>query len=148
MAITKVEVTIRPMTQDDIDAILEIDKKIGAEERAFTYADLITGYIGGQIGCSFVAETSGQVVGFAMAAITYVPEQVTEACVIQVVGVDPGYRRQGIARKLIEALIGNCRSKGLKLVRILVDQHDMELQGLFDSLDFRRGQLVDYSITL
>lgn len=148
MAITKIEVTIRPMTQDDIDAILEIDKKIGAEERAFTYADLITGYIGGQIGCSFVADVSGKVVGFVMAAITYVPEQVTEACAIQVVGVDPDYRRRGIARKLVEAMIGDCRSKGLKMVRVLVDQHDKELQGLFDSLDFRRGQLIDYSINI
>ncbi|MBT4510890.1 MAG: GNAT family N-acetyltransferase [Chloroflexi bacterium] len=148
MATTEVEVTIRPMTQDDIDAVFEIDRKIGADERAFTYADLITGYIGGQIGYSFVAETSGKVVGFAMAAITYVPEQVTEACVIQVIGIDPDCRRQGIARKLIEALVRDCRSKGLKMVRVMVDQHDGQLQGLFESMDFRRGQLIDYSINI
>ncbi len=138
-------IKIRLMEQQDIDAIFEIDNKISAVERAFTYADMIDGYIGGDIGASFVAETDGQVIGFALAAITYVPEQVTEACTIQVVGVDPDYRKRGVARKLVEALVDNCRSRGLKLIRIMVDQHDSQLQGLFESLDFRRGRLIDYS---
>jgi ribosomal-protein-alanine N-acetyltransferase len=141
-------IRIRPMEQQDIDAIFEIDKKISAVERAFTYADMIDGFIGGQIGWSFVAETDGQVIGFALAAITYVPEQVTEACTIQVVGVDPGYRKQGVARKLVEALVDDCRSRGLRMIRVMVDQHDSQLQGLFEALDFRRGRLIDYSRTL
>ncbi|NQT71182.1 MAG: GNAT family N-acetyltransferase [Chloroflexi bacterium] len=148
MAVTGAEVQIRPMIQDDIDGIFEIDRKIGATERAFTYVDLINGYIGGDIGTSFVAEVNGRVVGFALAAITYVADQITEACTIQVVGVDPDYRRQGIARKLIGALTENCQSRGLKLIRVMVDQHDSELQGLFESVDFRRGQLIDYSRNL
>jgi len=141
-------IKIRHMEQQDIDAVFDIDKKISAVERAFTYADMIDGFIGGQIGWSFVAETDGQVIGFALAAITYVPEQVTEACTIQVVGVDPGYRKQGVARKLVEALVDNCRSNGLKLIRIMVDQRDSQLQGLFESLEFRRGRLIDYSKNL
>ena len=141
-------IKIRPMEQQDIDAVFDIDKKISAVERAFTYADMIDVFIGGQIGWSFVAETDGQVIGFALAAITYVPEQVTEACTIQVVGVDPGYRKQGVARKLVEALVDNCRSNGLKLIRIMVDQRDSQLQGLFESLEFRRGRLIDYSKNL
>ena len=141
-------IRIRPMEQQDIDAVFEIDKKISAVERAFTYADMIDGFIGGQIGWSFVAETDGQVIGFVLAAITYVPEQITEACTIQVVGVDPGYRKQGVARKLVEALVDSCRSRGLKMIRVMVDQHDSQLQGLFEALDFRRGRLIDYSRNL
>ena len=141
-------IKIRHMEQQDIDAVFEIDKKISAVERAFTYADMIDGFIGGDIGVSFVAETGGKVIGFALAAITYVPEQVTEACTIQVVGVDPDYRKQGVARKLVEALVDNCRSNGLKLIRIMVDQRDSQLQGLFESLEFRRGRLIDYSKNL
>jgi len=141
-------VTVRSMEQKDIDAILEIDKRMGASERSFTYADMINGYIGGEIGNSFVAEIAGKVIGFALAAITYVPEQVTEACTIQVVGVDPDYRRRGVAGKLVETLARNCRSKGLKMVRVMIDQHDKELQGLFESLDFQRGHLIDYSRNL
>lgn len=145
MSAEKGEVKIRPMEQQDLDAIFEIDNKISAVERAFTYADMIDGFIGGDIGTSFVAEVDGRVIGFALAAVTYVPDQVTEACTIQVVGIDPDYRRRGIARKLVKALMDNCRSKGLKLIRVMVDQHDSQLQGLFESMDFRRGQLIDYS---
>lgn len=148
MAVTGIEIQIRPMIQDDIDGIFEIDRKIGVTDRAFTYADLINGYIGGQIGYSFVAEVKRQIVGFALAAITYVPEQVSEACVIQVVGVDPDFRRHGIARKLIEAVINDCRSKKLKKIRVMIDRHDDQLMGLFEALDFRRGQLIDYSMNL
>ena len=142
------EFSIRPMEQQDIDMIFEIDRKIGAVERAFTYAEMIDGYIGGDIGASFVAEAEGRVIGFALAAVTYVPDQVTEACTIQIVGVDPDYRRRGVAQKLVESLIENCRSRGIKLIRIMVDQHDSQLQGLFESLDFRRGRLIDYSKAL
>jgi len=148
MAASEDEIHIRPMEQQDIDGVFEIDKKMSALDRSFTYADMIDGFIGGEIGYSFVAEVSGRVVGFALAAVTYVPDQITEACTIQVVGVDPDYRRHGVASRLIEALIDKCRSKRLKLIRVMVDQHDSQLQGLFESLDFRRGRLVDYSRTL
>jgi len=142
------EVQIRNMVQDDIDAVFQIDKKIGVQDRAFTYADMIDGFIGGEIGMSFVAELSEQVIGFVLASIMYVPDQVTEICMIQVVGVDPDYRNRGIARKLVAALVENCRSAGIKLIRVMVDQHDNQLQGLFDALEFRRGQMIDYSMAL
>ena len=67
---------------------------------------------------------------------------------IQVIGVDPNHRRKGIARKLIHRLVDDCRSRGLRLVRVMVDQHDNQLQGLFESLDFRRGQMIEYSMNL
>ena len=151
------EFSIRPMEQQDIDMIFEIDRKISAVERAFTYAEMIDGYIGGDIGASFVAETDGQVIGFALAAITYVPEQVTAArpsegglkqrlsgCRI-VFAFEQVEERGAFPVELVEALVDNCRSRGLKLIRIMADQHDSQLQGLFESLDFRRGRLIDYS---
>ena len=36
---------------------------------------------------SFVAEVNDQFVGFALAYLTYVREQISEACVIQIFGV-------------------------------------------------------------
>ena len=139
------EVRIRNMVQDDIDAIFQIDKKISIQDRAFTYADMIDSFVGGEVGMSFVAEIGGQVIGFVLASIIYVADQITEICMIQVVGVDPDYRNRGIARKLVAALIENCRSSYIKVVRIMIDQHDSQLQGLFDALEFRRGKMIDYS---
>lgn len=94
---------------------------------------------------SFVAEVDNQFVGFVMAYLTYVREQVSEACVIQIFRVDPKHQKQGISSKLIQALLDKCRSKKIKLIRVMVDERDSELQGFFKRLGFDRGRHIDYS---
>jgi ribosomal protein S18 acetylase RimI-like enzyme len=88
------------------------------------------------------------VAGFILARRAYVGEPVTEAGLIQILGVDPDYWRQGIATKLVNALLDTCRSKKLSAVRIIIDERDSQLQGLFEHLGFRRGELIDYTKTL
>ena len=97
---------------------------------------------------SFVAEVSGQVIGFILARQAYVGEPVAEVGLIQIPGVDPDYWRQGIGTKLVNALLERCRSKRLKTVRMMVNERDSQLQGFFASMGFRRGQLIDYTKTL
>lgn len=143
-----VNVKIRPMEPEDIDGILEVDRKISGTARALTYRDLVREALGGQIDMSFVAEIDDQFVGFVMAYLTYVREQVSEACVIQIFGVDPKYQRQGIATKLVQALLDNCRLKKIKLIRTMVEERDSELQGFFKRLGFDRGRYIDYSKTV
>lgn len=144
----KPRVRIRPMEHEDIDSVLAIDRKITGVRRAVTYTDLITGDLGGVLALSVVAEVNGQVAGFILARRAYVGEPVTEAGLIQILGVDPDYWRQGIATKLVDALLDTCRSKKLSAVRIIINERDSQLQGLFDHLGFRRGELIDYTKTL
>ena len=106
-----VNVKIRPMEPEDITGILIVDGKISGVARALTYRDLVHEAPGGHIDMSFVAEVDNQFAGFVMVHLTCVREQVSEACVIQIFGVDPQYQRQGIATKLIEALLDKCRPK-------------------------------------
>jgi ribosomal protein S18 acetylase RimI-like enzyme len=140
-----INVKIRPMEPEDISGILIVDRKISGVQRALTYRDLVREALGGQIDMSFVAEVGDQFVGFVMAYLTYVREQISEACVIQIFGVDPKYQRQGIASKLIQALLDKCRSKKIKLVRTMVDERDNQLQGFFKRLGFDRGRYIDFS---
>jgi len=144
----KPRVRIRPMEHEDIDSVLAIDRKITGVRRAVTYTDLITGDLGGVLALSVVAEVNGQVAGFILARRAYVGEPVTEAGLIQILGVDPDYWRQGIATKLVDALLDTCRSKKLSAVRIIINERDSQLQGLFEHLGFRRGELIDYTKTL
>jgi GNAT superfamily N-acetyltransferase len=136
------------MEPEDINGILEVDRKISGVQRALTYRDLVREALGGQIDMSFVAEVDNQFVGFALAYLTYVREQISEACVIQIFGVDPKYQRQGIATKLIQALIEKCRSKKIKLVRVMIDERDNELQNFFKRQGFDRGRYIDYSMPI
>jgi predicted N-acetyltransferase YhbS len=145
MAEAKAEVKIRPMEPEDITGILEIDRKISGVQRAITYRDLVREAIGGQMDVSFVAEIGNQMVGFVLAYLTYVREQVTEACVIQIFGVDPKYQGKGIATKLIQKQLEECRSKGIKLVRVMLEERDDELQKFFKGLGFDRGHYIDFS---
>ena len=142
------EIKIRPMEPEDISALLEIDHKISGERRAVTYADLITGDLGGDLDLSFVAEAGGQVAGFILARRAYIGEPVAEVGLIQILGVDPGHQGQGIATRLVNATLERCQATGLKLVRISVRESDSQLQGFFTHVGFRRGQHVDYIKTL
>jgi len=148
MTSTEGRVVIRPMEPEDIDAVLTIDRKISGVQRAITYTDLITGELGGVIDLSFVAEINGQVVGIILARLAYVGDPVTEVGLVQILGVDPDYQRQGIATKLVSAMLERCKSKGIKTVRVSVNERDSQLRGLFQRIGFRRGQLIDYSKTL
>jgi ribosomal protein S18 acetylase RimI-like enzyme len=140
-----INVKIRPMEPEDISGILVVDRKISGVQRALTYRDLVQEALGGQIDMSFVAEVDNQFAGFVMAYLTYVREQVSEACIIQIFGVDPQYQRQGIATKLVQALLDKCRSKKIKLIRTMVEERDSELQGFFKRLGFDRGRYIDFS---
>ncbi len=130
------------MEPEDITAVLGIDRKISGIRRAITYTDLITGDLGGVLDLSVVAEVGGQVTGFILARHAYVGEPVVEVGLIQILGVGPDYWGQGIGTKLANALLERCRSKGLKTVRIMVNERDSQLQGFFAHMGFRRGHLI------
>ncbi len=135
---------IRPMEYEDIDSILAIDRKITGVRRAVTYTELITGDLGGVLDLNLVAEVDGTVQGFILARRAYVGEP-TEVGLIQMLGVDPDHQRQGIATKMVNAFLDTCREKNLSAVRILINERDSQLVGLFKHLGFRRGEFIDYT---
>jgi len=139
------KIRTRPMEHEDIDNVLAIDRKITGKRRAVTYTELITGDLGGVLALSFVAEVDGVVQGFLLARRIYIVAPPGEVGLIQILGVDPDYQRHGIATKMVNALLDTCRDKKLNAVRIMINQRDSQLVGLFEHLGFRRGELVDYT---
>ncbi|MBM4278500.1 MAG: GNAT family N-acetyltransferase [Deltaproteobacteria bacterium] len=143
-----IEVKIRPMEPEDINGILDVDRKISGMDRAVTYQDLVRKGLGGEVDVSFVAEVDNQLVGFILAYLTYVREELSEACVIQIFGVDPAYQKRGTASKLIQALMEKCRAKKIKLIRVMLAERDGDLQGFFKRLGFEHGRYIEYSKSL
>ncbi len=142
------KVRTRPMEDEDVDSILAIDRKITGVRRAVTYTEMITGDLGGVLALSLVAEVDGEVKGFILARRVYGGELPTEVGLIQILGVDPDYQRHGIASKMVNAFLNACRVKKLNAVRIMINERDSQLQGLFEHLGFRRGELIDYTKSL
>jgi ribosomal protein S18 acetylase RimI-like enzyme len=139
------KIRVRPMEPIDIDSVLAIDSKITGVRRAATYTDLIIGDLGKIPDLSFVAEVDGEVQGFLLARRAYFGEPFDEVGMIHILGVEPDYQRQGIATKMVDALMEACQEKKLNAVRIMIDKSDDQLSSLFERLGFRRGTLVDYT---
>jgi len=129
---------IREMTDDDLDLILALDRKLVGEERAITYRDPIDFYLGGEYAMSFVAEVDGNIVGFVLGRL-----RDPNTGWLQAVAIDPEYRRLGIGNKLVAALVDRCHSKGAKTLNTLVSLRDWSMLSFMRSLEFSQGQMVD-----
>jgi ribosomal protein S18 acetylase RimI-like enzyme len=140
------KVVIRSMEPEDIYDVLDIDRKLSGARRAMTYKDMITGDLGGELDLSFVAEVDDKIAGFVLARHVLLGDPIVETGLIQIFGIDPDFKRCGIATMLIEKLIAHCREKGPKAVKIMVNQTDNELSQFFTNVGFNRGQLVEYTI--
>ena len=107
---------IRVLTENDLDAVVAIDRKIlGKERRAFwkrkiAYADIYPRP-------ALVADLEGNVVGFIMGYVSGwefgVPDTIGW---IDTLGVDPAYQRRGIGRALFNALIENFKHSGREII--------------------------------
>ena len=158
-AMEKGTVNIRRMARSDIDAVVAIYNKIREEKipgikrsrlsyrGPLTHEEVASTNPGGPLDLSFVAEVNGQVVGFIWSRLSYVGIPVDEVGVIHMLIVDPDYGRRGIANRLVNALSEHCHTKGINTVRAVVDERHWELQNYFQSLGFRRSELVIYTKT-
>lgn len=158
-AMEKGTVNIRRMARSDIDAVVAIYNKIREEKipgikrsrlsyrGPLTHEEVASTNPGGPLDLSFVAEINGQVAGFIWSRLSYVGIPVVEVGVIHMLIVDPDYARRGIAKRLVNALSEHCHTKGINTVRAVVDERHWELQNYFQSLGFRRSELVIYTKT-
>lgn len=147
---------IRKAQEQDIDAILELNRQIGEthfeqapqvfcppspEERAFLLAAIATE---GRLFC--VAEQEGAVVGFLTARIDInetIPFLSKEPiCRIGTVVVDEGYRSQGIGK----ALIAHCdewgKVQGAHQIRLEVMAFNERAKALYEALGFKMLSLT------
>jgi len=149
----KGEVTIRPMTQDDIEKVLAEDKSTGTDDRFITFAMPITvDHLVEETAFGFIAEDQSKgakICGFLTGVIRKEPEG-TEAAWIHLTGVHPDYRHHGIGTRLAEAIFEYCRQKGVKSVRINVNWGDASLLTWLGTLGFGMslGKLVEFERTV
>lgn len=136
---------IRSMVPGDIGHILDIDEKLTSSQRTAHQAEIVTSLIGSTDDMSLVAELDDVVVGFLIAGLVYVGESVIETASIRIIGVDPDYGRHGIAAKMLNALIDNSRSRGIKSVRVVLSEDDSSLEGFFNYSGFKPAKIKVYA---
>jgi ribosomal protein S18 acetylase RimI-like enzyme len=131
---------IRPLTIADLDAIVEIDRKVLGKVRPEYWKKLIElPTLRYPLSC-LVGEYEGQVIGFIVGEVSGwefgIPDTIGW---ISTIGVDPEYQHRGVARKLGQEFVKNLKAIGVTIVYTLVNWNDWDLLKFFRAMGFTRG---------
>ena len=138
----KVKVTVRRMTEEDIDAVLSLGGNMVSRH------ELMALGLEGPLDFSFVAEVDGHIIGFNLAQMQYVGIPLTRVCLIYGIVVEHEYRRHGIGNKLVEEMFRCSNERGVNTVRALVEQSDVQLQRFITQLGFSCSTVANYDKTV
>ena len=132
-------VNIRPITIEDVDAIVEIDRKVIGKSRPDYWKKVVPENPQYPFS-SLVAEFEGKVIGFVVGEVSGwefgVPDTIGW---LSIIGVDPDYQHQGVARRLSQEFVKNLKSIGVSVIYTLVNWNDWDLLKFFRAMGFTRG---------
>ena len=137
------DVTVRPLTELDLDAITRIDERITKRYRPEVWEQRVAYYIRRDPDSSQVGELDGKVVGFMMGEVRGGEFGLDEPTGwIEFFGVDPSARGKDLGRKLIDALLAHFRSRGAHIARTMVAERDAEIAGFLKAMAFTPAPLT------
>jgi ribosomal protein S18 acetylase RimI-like enzyme len=132
--------SMRPLTIGDLDAIVEIDRKVLGKTRRDFWKKNIDLPTPRYPLSGLVAELEGKVIGFILGEVSGwefgIPDTVGW---ISTIGIDPDYQHRGVARKLSQEFIKNLKAIGVNVVYTLVNWSDWDLLKFFHAMGFTRG---------
>ncbi len=143
-------VKVRSFNEKDLEAIVEIDRRILGKARLEYWKQQIelsnTHY---PLSC-LVAEYEGKVIGFILGEVSggefKVPDTVGW---ISTIGVDPDYQHRGVARKLSQEFVTNLKTAGVTIVYTLVNWGDWDLLKFFRAMGFSRGgEMINLELSI
>jgi N-acetylglutamate synthase-like GNAT family acetyltransferase len=94
---------------------------------------------------SLVAELDNRVVGFLFGRTGELEFGLPGTVAwVETIGVDPAYRKRGVARELMEQFLSSAEDHGVKTIFTLVSSGQSEMQGFFNRLGFAQGKMLHY----
>ncbi|MEP7027163.1 MAG: GNAT family N-acetyltransferase [Candidatus Eisenbacteria bacterium] len=137
------EITIRPLSDTDIDAITRIDELVTGRYRPELWEDRVAYYLRRDPESSRVAELGGRIVGFMLGDLRGGEFGLEETSGwIERFGVDPAARGKGIGRKLFEALAEYFKASGARTLRTFVDAGQVETATFLKAVGFGPSALT------
>jgi ribosomal protein S18 acetylase RimI-like enzyme len=146
-----VKAEIRPLNQKDFKAVVVIDEKVFSHARPEYYETKFARALEekNRIPLSLVAEIEGKVVGFVMCEL-FIGEYgipVTTAA-LDTIGIDPDFQGQGIARQLMDELIGHLREIGVQRINALAEWNDWQLIRFFSAIGFAPAKTINLELKI
>lgn len=143
---TEDTITIRLMTENDLDAILKIDEKILNTSRLEYYQLKFERLFASRdyLPTSFVAEDNGAVVGFLMGELYMGQFGIfQEVASLDTIGIDPSYQHKGVGKNLMDEFIDHLRQIGVNKINTLVDWNDAGLIHFFSANQFSPSRTIN-----
>ncbi|UCF08229.1 MAG: GNAT family N-acetyltransferase [Thermoplasmata archaeon] len=140
------KLAIRLMKENDLEAIVGIDTKVGGAERKEYYEGKLTLMLDsiGSIATSLVAVYEGKVIGFVMGKVFRgefgIPEKTAS---LDTIGVDPEYSGQGVGSKLMEEFENHVKMAGVENIQTLVDWENKSLMKFFNNSGFSPSRTLN-----
>ncbi len=141
---------VRKLRKEDLSAIVDIeDRATGVARRAYWEARIDISEAIRPHWASLVAEADNRVVGFVFGRAGELEFGLPGTIAwIEIIGVDPAYRRQGIAAKLIEEFTSSAEDHGIEKILTLVSKSSTEMEHFFTRLGFAQGQMIHFQKNL
>lgn len=134
---------IRNIRKEDLTAIVEIeDRSTGVSRRDYWEKRLDMYEAIRPSWTSVVAEADNRVVGFLLGRAGEMEFGLADPVAwIETVGVDPAYRRQGIAAKMVEHFNLSADEHDIYTVFTLVGRSNGDMEQFFGKLGFAQGEM-------
>ncbi len=94
---------------------------------------------------SLVAEIDSRVVGFVLGRAGELEFGLPGTVAwIEMIGVDPVYRRRGVAQALVDKFVESAEDHGIRTIFTLITSNQTEIQHFFSRLGFVQGKMLHY----
>ncbi len=143
-ALSHERIPVRSMREEDLDAIIRIDRRAGGLDRQayFTRRMQEALYQSG-VRISLIAEVDGYPAGFIMARMDFGEfGRTSPKAVMDSIGVDPGFQGQGVGQALMHRLLANLSVLRIDHVRTEIGWNDTALIAYLDRAGFAPAQCV------
>jgi predicted N-acetyltransferase YhbS len=143
-------VPARSLREDDLAAVVRIDRKLTGRDRSAYYAAKLREMLTESgIRVSLGAEEDGFVVGFVMARVDFGEfGKVDKAAILDTIGVHPGFAGSGIGHALLSQLFLNLATLQVESVLTQVSPENIGLQRFLYSCGFHPSQRLMLSKTI
>jgi ribosomal protein S18 acetylase RimI-like enzyme len=142
----KTPIKIRLLKDKDFHEVVRIDEKVLNLSRQDYYEQRFEKLFqsGEYLPTSLVAEDeNGTVVGFIMGELYIGQFGISnEGAVVDTVGVDPDFQRQGIGEKLMDEFITHLKALEVRKINTLVNKSDTQMMRYFNDNRFQPSEAV------
>jgi ribosomal protein S18 acetylase RimI-like enzyme len=140
------DVYVRNLEKNDLASIVNIEERVtGVARREYWEKRIEISEAIRPHWASLVAELDNRVVGFVFGRAGELEFGLPGTVGwIEIIGVDPAYRHQGIARALLEQFTSSAEDHGIKTIFTLVNDDQREMKEFFNRLGFAQGKMQHF----